>query len=122
MQIDSNNNYNTLGRMGPIYPRPEYRPKYAPKDNPEESKAGQDKVNVSGGRGEKAKDRKGQKELTAQSRAQAQPAVPEGRLNLQTAKTLTKVTAEAIAGLPPDGRNQGPHAVQGLGLLAPRYV
>jgi hypothetical protein len=118
MQIESGNNYNTLGRLGPIYPRPEYRPKNAPKDNSEETKGGgQDKVTVAGEKGgnSKAKAQKDQK-------AQAQVSVAEGRLNLQSAKALTQITADAIATLSPDGRNQGPHRVQGLGMLSPRYI
>ncbi|MDR2301159.1 MAG: hypothetical protein LBF38_03860 [Deltaproteobacteria bacterium] len=118
MQIDSGNNYNTLGKMGPIYPRPEYRPKNSTKDNPEETQGGaKDKVNVSGGKGEKGKAAKDQK-----AQAQTQPALSDGRLNLQSAKILTQATAEAIANLPPEGRNQAPHTVKGLGLLPPRYV
>jgi hypothetical protein len=118
MQVDSGNNYNTLGRMGPIYPRPEYRPKGPPKENTEETKGGaQDKVKLTGGQGDKAKA-KAQKERGVQ----AQPVVAEGRLNLQSAKVLTQITAEAITQLPPDGRNQGPHSVKGTGLLSPRYV
>ncbi|MDR0620687.1 MAG: hypothetical protein LBJ61_02235 [Deltaproteobacteria bacterium] len=117
MQIDSGNNYNTLGRMGPIYPRPEYRPRNPAKDTPEETKGGaQDKVDVSGGKAKKRQANEGQKTQKAQA------AVADGRLNLQSAKALTQITAQAIAELPPEGRNQSPHAVQGLGLLAPRYV
>ena len=118
MQIDSGNNYNGLGRLGPIYPRPEYRPKGPAKEAPEGSQGGaQDKVNVSGGKGQQGQAKDAQKAL-----AQAQRAVPDGRLNLQSAKALTQLTAEAIAGLPPDGRGQSPHETQGLGLLAPRYL
>ena len=116
MQVDSGNNYNVLGRTGPIYPRPEYRPTDSSKKTPEETKGGQDKVSVSGGKEGKAQA-KARKELKAQTQAAA-----DGRLNVQSAKALTSAIAESIASLPPDGRNQGPHTVKGLGLLPPRYV
>ncbi|MDR1051786.1 MAG: hypothetical protein LBP95_12090 [Deltaproteobacteria bacterium] len=118
MQVESNNNYNTMGRMGPVYPRPEYRPGPRPGQTPEETggQGGRDKVDVStnaGGRsGEKAR-----KVVPVQA-----PAAAEGRLNLAGAKTLTETTAAAIAGLSPGGLNQAPHNVAGLGLMAPRYV
>jgi hypothetical protein len=113
MQVESNNNYNTLGRMGPIYPRPEYRPKSAPQESPgQDPGGGRDKVDVSQGHGGKAKAQK----------AHQAAALAEGRLSVNSAKALTASTAEAISRLPPQGVRQAPHAVQGLGLLAPRYV
>ncbi|MDR3135663.1 MAG: hypothetical protein LBU69_06185 [Deltaproteobacteria bacterium] len=115
MQIDSGSNYNPLGRTGPLYPRPEYRPKNTSGNLPEDTKGGgKDKVSVSGQKGEKGKA-KAQKALS-------QAVVADGRLSLQSAKALTKITAESIAELSPDGINQCPHLVQGLGLLAPRYI
>jgi hypothetical protein len=112
MQVESNNNYNTLGRMGPIYPRPEYRPKSVPQESPGQDPGRErDKVDVSQGQGGKAKAQK----------AQAS-ALVEGRLNVNAAKALTARTAEAISQLPPLGVRQAPHAVQGLGMMAPRYV
>jgi hypothetical protein len=118
MQIESGNNYNPLGRLGPLYPRPEYRPGNSSKDTPEKAKdGGQDQVSLAGGKGDKskAKAQKGQK-------AQASAVNADSRLSLQSAKALTEATAEEIKRLPPQGRNQGPHAVKGLGLMAPRYV
>jgi hypothetical protein len=118
MQIDSGN-YNTLGRLGPVYPRPEYRPKSPSKDTSGEAgESGRDKVDVANGKGEQSST-KARKDLKAQNRTQA---VESGRLNLQSAKSLTLVTAEAISNLPPQGRNQAPHMTQGLGLLSPRYI
>jgi hypothetical protein len=121
MQVESNNNYNTLGRMGPLYPRPEYRPR--PNFDPsaeQSSGGGQDKVNVSANSKNKAKNQS--QPQTQTLKAVQSSAVPEGRLNLLNAKKLTEETALAISQLNPSGHNQSPHSVTGLGLMAPCYV
>jgi hypothetical protein len=106
MQVDTNN-YNTLGRIGPHYPQPEYRPK----GNSETGKTSQ----------EGSSNRGKQPDLVAKERLLTISS--EGRLNLQAVKALTAQTASAISQLPPEGRNQGPHIIgKDVGLLAPRYI
>jgi hypothetical protein len=110
MQVEPKSNYNVLGRMGPLHPRPEYRPKTA--DEGEGLKSGGERD---------AQSRKRAAERPAA--AAAAQAVPEGRLSLQAAKALTAAAAEAIAGLDPLAV-KGPHYALGRGaaLMWPRYV
>jgi hypothetical protein len=123
--VESNNNYNTLGRMGPIYPRPEYRPgSRSESPKPENStsgffrspKASSEDLNSGAQNG-------GQKTKDA-VKAAVSLKNTEGRLNLVAAKSLTLETAEAISQLEPLECNSGPHSAleKTAGLMAPRYV
>ena len=46
MQLENRNIYNTLGRVGPLYPRPEYRP---PQKEPAEGAEAGKEGSVKGG-------------------------------------------------------------------------
>ncbi|MDR1486772.1 MAG: hypothetical protein LBT62_02080 [Deltaproteobacteria bacterium] len=104
MQVDANN-YNVLGRLGPHYPQQEFRPK-------------------GNGLGKTAQDGTGQEKGSEKTQKKGvSSSSSEGRLNVQAAKALTAQTAQAIAELPPNGRNQAPHVVgKNVGLLTPCYV
>ncbi|MDR3205376.1 MAG: hypothetical protein LBV23_11680 [Deltaproteobacteria bacterium] len=114
MQVE-NNNYNTLGRLGPLYPRPEYRPKNNAETGAER-----------GGAKEEAGQREGLKLTLGQKsfkKAEAIKANRDERLTLSMAKSLTEETAQAITLLPPDGRRHAPHVTgPNMGLLIPTYV
>jgi hypothetical protein len=124
MQVENRNAYNTLGRMGPLYPRPEYRP---PQNAPERT---------GGGTGEAGKgtDGKGGTKSGAPSeslilsgrlrKASSPPAAdPSARLNVQSAAELARDTAGRIAGLDPRSERGCPHRKpEGHGLLYPAYA
>jgi hypothetical protein len=107
MQVEPKNNYNVMGKMGPLQPRPEYRPKTA--QDGESPKAGQE-------RGGQNPERL-QRERISSSASQA------GKLSLQSAKALTEATCEAIADLDPSAR-KCPHSSlsREAGMMSPRYV
>ena len=119
MQVDNRSNYNTLGRMGPLYPRPEYRP---PQKNAAEL-GGDGSV-----KGEGA-DKKTQKEKEAvtlsaslKGKGAKKPEAP-GKLTLQAAKGLVEETGAEIAALSPKSVNGCPHgAVDGSALMWPFYA
>ncbi|MDR0356324.1 MAG: hypothetical protein LBJ64_11430 [Deltaproteobacteria bacterium] len=116
MQVEVGNNYNPLGRMGPIHPRPEYRPGKNPSFEPRESEGpGQDAALASRKRTERNK-------AESKGSAPVQSPATEGRLNLQGAKTLTELAAQAIRELDGQGTKNSPHRVDGLGLMAPHYI
>ncbi|MDR1085689.1 MAG: hypothetical protein LBP22_12775 [Deltaproteobacteria bacterium] len=104
-------NYNPLGRLGPVYPRPEYRPQAGREDSrdtpaPAENEKNPLKVKISG-----------------QKTAKAAPDQSESRLTLAMAQNLVQETSAAIAGLPPGATNSGPHRLNPYwGLIHRRYV
>jgi hypothetical protein len=106
MQVEPKNNYNLLGRMGPLQPRAEYRPG---KPKEESAKTGD-------GAGERSPERLAPRKVLGGTSG-------EGRLSLQAAKALTAATAEAIESLDP-GSRKGPHSdlAGQVGLMSPRYV
>ncbi|MDR2422093.1 MAG: hypothetical protein LBE01_01800 [Deltaproteobacteria bacterium] len=106
-----NLNYNPLGLIGPLRPRPEYRP---PSTREESSNS----------KGEPTAKKTASGQVAANPKeAQKIKSEADGRLNLATAQSLTRETSEAIANLPPEGRNAGPHRLNPYwGLVSPRYV
>jgi hypothetical protein len=117
MQVENANNYNTLGRMGPIYPRQEFRP---PQKNPLETEDSSGKL---GGK----KSQKEEESLTLSpnlKRKSAQKAENlDGPLSPKDVRTLTSHTAAQITELSPVGTWGCPHGeIQGYGLLYPIYA
>ncbi|MDR1396003.1 MAG: hypothetical protein LBK52_07535 [Deltaproteobacteria bacterium] len=101
--------YNSLGRLGPLYPRLEYRPgpDSRPPNNPAPAEVSPLKVRLSG-------------EKTA---AKHPAALSPAKLNLARAKLLTSDICESIKKLPPQAANSGPHRFNPFwGLLGSRYI
>jgi hypothetical protein len=126
MQVENRNNYNGLGRMGPIYPRPEYHPPRA--DDQEQlgqakDKPGRTESQKKGDRAELSQAGKNKTQPGSKARIRNEEAPSGGRLNLASAKELTQETSQAIAALPPWSTTQNPHRADShLGLLYPTYV
>ena len=108
--LNSVNNYNVLGKVGPHYERPEYRPP------------------AGGNEGEspRAGDRR---TLTKNGASMARPAdkpppppVSAARLNLAGARNLAAALAAQISILPPQSTDREPHAWVRNSLLTPIYV
>jgi hypothetical protein len=105
--ILDNSNYNTLGRLGPVYPRPEYLPGDATKGNGQ-APANPDPVKV-----------EIQNQVKQAGKVNADPA----RLTLNLAQDLTKTVSEAIRNLPPQATNTGPHRLNPYwGLINRQYI
>jgi hypothetical protein len=120
MQVENRNNYNTLGRMGPIYPREEFRP---PKKNPTELTTENDGLK---GDGDKKKTQKESESLILSAGLKGKGAksqsIPE-RLNLAGIKALVSQTSESISELAPQETSGCPHRqIEGYGLLYPTYA
>jgi hypothetical protein len=116
MRLDNGSNYNVLGKMGPIYQRPEYRP---PQKNPVET-GGDGQV----GKGDKKETRKDALTLSTKTKVKAvQKTEVQGKLNLQGVKDLTELTATDIASLSPKSVDGCPHKViGGDALMYPTYA
>lgn len=108
MQISQHNSYNSLGRLGPHYERPEYRPPERNQDLPEAAVRG-DRRTLS------------TKNTDAPLKKAAAP-LPTGRLNLSSAHELTEATALLIQNLRPESTNQEPHQWLRSSLLSPVYA
>jgi hypothetical protein len=117
-----NLNYNPLGQLGPVYPRPEYRPPN--KEDPHKSgEAGQDSQTGVGANKTKDSGLKANQALKAYAWESAKIAHPESRLNLAAAQALTEETAASIARLPAGDTNSGPHRLNPYwGLFGSKYV
>ncbi len=104
------NNYNPLGKMGPLYERPEYRP--PEKNDAQEAEAGlrnkSDRSTLS------VKNPDGKK-------LEAAPILPIGKLNLSTAQDLLGQTADLIQQLSPFS-TKTPHLYLPKNLMQPVYV
>jgi hypothetical protein len=123
MQVENRNSYNTLGRLGPLYPRPEYRPPQNAPDGAGEGAPGEaGKAGLGAGKGSKT-----QSEALILSPSLRRPPVQAAdagaRLNAQSAKALAEETAGMIAGLEPRSERGCPHRKpEGHGLLFPVYA
>jgi uncharacterized protein (DUF39 family) len=117
MQVDNRNNYNVLGKMGPLYQRPEYRP---PQKNTAET-GGDGQVKGEGSKKETPKD-----SLTLSSNLKGKAvkkAEVQGKLNLQGVKNLVAETSADIAALSPNSVGGCPHRVIGGDVLMyPTYA
>ncbi|MDR2349087.1 MAG: hypothetical protein LBF41_00480 [Deltaproteobacteria bacterium] len=104
MRAENSNNYNPLGRMGPLYQRPEYHP---PKKNP----AGTGADNGVKGEGDKKETPKDTLSLSQKIKGKetAKKQDPSQKMNLQAAKNLTAETCGEIAELSPGSTEGCPH-------------
>jgi hypothetical protein len=121
MQVENRNAYNTLGRMGPLYPLPEYRPPQNAPEQAPDGKAGE------AGKGTEGKGKVSSESLVLSQRLRRTSAAPAsespGKLNAQSAKELAGETASMITGLDPRSESGCPHRKpQGHGLLYPVYA
>ncbi|MDR2198568.1 MAG: hypothetical protein LBR53_03755 [Deltaproteobacteria bacterium] len=119
MQLDNRNTYNTLGRVGPHYPRPEYRPPQ------KEVTEGQVRDGSVKGESERKKAPSESLILSGNLKAKNLKARPETpvRLNLPAVRALVEETAWRITELPPKASYGCPHQkIIGDGLLYPTYV
>jgi hypothetical protein len=116
MQVEPKNNYNVLGRLGPVQPKPEYRPRSSPEGQTTQA-GGESSARTS------EKPSQGSRAQERAERTRAAAAASTDRLSLQAAKNLTEATAEAITSLDP-GARKGPHSylASDAGLMYPRYV
>ncbi len=105
------NSYNSLGRVGPHYERPEYRPPEQPPTEDKQSPAGQ-------ARG----DRRTLSTRNTDTPAKPVPALPAGRATLENIQSLTSATADLIRELTPQTTGQNPHRTLPTSLMAPIYV
>ncbi|MDR2140980.1 MAG: hypothetical protein LBR11_04200 [Deltaproteobacteria bacterium] len=111
--IDSLNNYNPLGRLGPLSPRPEYRPPGSREGEGPQTSPDPKNDQAKPGRVQTASPQLGTKAKSS----------PESRLSLAAAQALTQEVSLAIAQLPPGSVNAGPHRLNPYwGLYYPRYV
>jgi hypothetical protein len=121
MQVENRNSYNPLGRMGPLYPRPEYRP---PQPHAEGAPDG---AAEGAGKGAEGKGQAQTESIVLSPRLKrasgGAPAEASGRLNAQSARALAEATAESISGLNPRAERGCPHRrPEGHGLLYPVYA
>jgi hypothetical protein len=116
MQVENRNIYNTTGRIGPLYPRPEYRP---PSKELTEDPSGEGRVKGEG------KNSASESLILSDRLKRKNPVKTEsqGRLNVQAAKNLVLESAEGIKELSPRATTGCPHQkIQGDGLLYPIYA
>ncbi len=107
MQVSQS--YNSLGRLGPHYERPEYRPPERGLDNPSANAARGDRQTLS------------TKNTDAPLKKAAAP-MPSGKLNLLSASELVGATATLISGLSPHSTDAEPHQWLRSSLLTPVYA
>lgn len=110
MQI-ANNNYNSLGKLGPHYERPEYRP-------PDKQPAGEGHSSASRPKGDRST-------LSTKNTSVAPKqalTVPTGKLNLSAAESLVESTADLIRALPPQSTSRAPHLWAPSSMMTPVYV
>lgn len=108
MQI-AQNSYNSLGKLGPYYERPEYRP-------PERNQETRPEIAPRGDRRTLST-----KNTDAPLKKAAAP-LPTGKLNLAAAHELTESTVLLIQRLHPESTNQEPHQWLRSSLLRPVYA
>jgi hypothetical protein len=118
VQVENRNTYNTTGRVGPLYPKPEYRPPI--KDLVEDSQ-GEGKV-----KGDGDKKKASSESLILSDSLKRKSAVKNEvplKLNVVAAKALVEESAEAIMDLKPLSTTGCPHKkIEGDGLLYPIYA
>jgi hypothetical protein len=109
--LNAVNNYNTLGKLGPHYERPEYRPpSREAEDQPSSARAG-DRRTLS-------HTKKGaEKKPPAPA-----PAPIPARLNMASARNLVAALAAQITVLPPQSTDREPHTWLRSYLMVPIYA
>ncbi len=101
--------YNSLGRLGSHYEKPEYRPPERGAENPPASVGPRDRQTLS-------------TKNTDAPLKKAAAAMPSGKLNLLSANQLVGATARLIQGLPPHATDAEPHQWLRSSLLTPVYA
>lgn len=101
--------YNSLGRLGPWYERPEYRPPQGQETAPE-------------AQAEARGDRRTLSVKNTDVPAKQAPIMPTGKVGLAGARELTASTAGLIQNLPPFSTGREPHAYLQASLMAPVYA
>lgn len=105
-------NYNTLGRIGSHYERPEYRPPQEPVVNDSASRTQPEKV-----------DRSTLSTKNTHAAAKSAPlTVPTGKLSLAAAKNLSLATSYLIDQLSPVSTSSGPHNYLPTSLMPSFYA
>ncbi|MDR1920626.1 MAG: hypothetical protein LBS31_02650 [Candidatus Adiutrix sp.] len=111
MQVAANS-YNSLGRLGPHYERPEFRPPATAEQNGETPSRGMT-------RGDRST-------LSVRNAAgslkKAGAAAPAGKPNLEQVRVLIADTAGLIRNLAPYSTSHSPHAHLPQRLMTPVYV
>jgi hypothetical protein len=105
------NNYNSLGRIGPHYERPEYPP---PRETDSEKNPA--------GASERGDRRTLSTRNTDAAPKKAAAPQPTGRLTLDLARRLTAGTCGLIQNLPPQSTTREPHAWLPSSLMTPVYA
>ena len=108
--LNAVNNYNTLGKVGPHYERPEYRPPAGESENqPSPARTG-DRRTLSTKNG-------------AEKKRPTSASVPvPAKLNMAGARNLAAALAAQISILPPQSTDREPHTWLRSSLLTPIYV
>ncbi|MCL2029477.1 MAG: hypothetical protein FWG97_03595 [Deltaproteobacteria bacterium] len=109
--LNAVSNYNTLGKVGPHYERPEYRPPAGGNNEEQPARAAGDRRTLT---------RSGPP--TGRTDAKPAPAPVPARLNLAGARNLAAALAAQISILPPQSTDREPHAWLRTSLLTPIYV
>jgi hypothetical protein len=107
--LATDNNYNSLGRLGPHYGRSEYRPP-VPQERAEAGPARPGDRRTLSVRNTEAPLKK------------APPVIPAGRLNLGGAQELITAAAALIKDLPPWSTDREPHTNLRANLMTPVYA
>lgn len=108
----SNTNYNTLGKIGPHYERPEYRPT-------EQAPADQNQSTAN----ERARgDRRTLSIKNTDGPAKKAAAVSSAKLGLDSARDLIDQTSGLISALPPQSTDREPHLNLPSSLMNSIYV
>jgi hypothetical protein len=110
--LNTVNNYNVLGKLGPHYERPEYRPPAGESEDRPTSARTEDRRTLSG---------EAQKKGAAAKKPAPAP-VPATRLNLAGARNLVGALAAQISTLPPQSTDREPHTWLRTSLMTPVYV
>jgi len=108
--LNAVNNYNTLGKVGPHYERPEYRPpaKGSDENQPSSARTGDRRTLSTAKNGAEKK--------------QPAPVPIPAKLNMAGARNLVAALAAQISILPPQSTDREPHAWLRSSLLTPIYV
>lgn len=108
----SNTNYNTLGKIGPHYERPEYRPT-------EQAPADQNQSTAN----ERARgDRQTLSIKNTDAPVKKAAAVSNAKLGLDGARDLVGQTVGLISALPPQSTDREPHLSLPSSLMSAIYV
>ncbi|MDL2226034.1 hypothetical protein LJB86_00020 [Deltaproteobacteria bacterium OttesenSCG-928-M10] len=104
-------NYNSLGKVGPHYERPEYRP-------PARNEAENGRISQRSPSDRQTLSTKN----TDVPVKKAAAVAPTGKTTLETARQLTAATSDLIKSLPPLSTTHEPHTKVTTSLMTPVYA